>query len=335
MFNRLKQAYMPKTTFPVRAIDKIKCSQCRRCFDTCPIAGYEWGEDNFPKPVGFGGLEQACMGCWSCVAVCPKDAINVDGCYSVHKGRYETQLENRMKYPEPLGTQEKKSYKDIKGELTEVERVIYERRSVRLFKDKPVPDEMIKRVLEAGRFAPSAGNGQPYKFIVIKDKKLIKELEHTSMYLLRFLKFLYLDKKGKRRLWKNLFMTIWSLMKINSADQRPMAAMKKAQDMNEAIYWNSPVVIIICKDIRGISNPDLDAGVCLQNMLLAAHSLKLGTCAIGLAMEPLNYPIVGRKIKNKLGIKHPFEAVTSISIGYPKGIIDGIVKRDSPIVEWF
>lgn len=334
MFKNLKQAYMPKTEFPVRTIDYDKCSQCKRCFDACPTAGYEWGEDDYPKPVGYGGLEQACLACWNCVAVCTKNCISIDGAYNVKDGRYRTILQKHMKYPEPLGRQKDKSYQDFRDELTEVEKVIYERRSNRLFKDKEVSDELINRILEAGRFAPSAGNGQPYKFVVVKDKSLIKELEKSSMRLLKFLKFLYLDKKGKRRLWKNLFMTCWSIMKINSSDQRPMAAFTKAENLGDSIYWDAPVVIFILKDVRGISNPDLDAGVCLQNMMLAAHSLKLGSCAISLPMEPLRYPIFGTKMRKKLGIAYPFSAVTSISIGYPKGKIDKVVKRDMPIVEW-
>jgi nitroreductase len=43
-----------------------------------------------------------------------------------------------------------------------VEQVIMSRRSVRLFKQEPLPDSMIRRILEAGRFAPSAGNMQPW-----------------------------------------------------------------------------------------------------------------------------------------------------------------------------
>jgi nitroreductase len=48
-----------------------------------------------------------------------------------------------------------------------VEKVILERRSIRIFKDKPVPDGLIRRVLEAGRFAPTAGNSQPCEFMVV------------------------------------------------------------------------------------------------------------------------------------------------------------------------
>ena len=47
--------------------------------------------------------------------------------------------------------------------------VIKTRRSVRAYSDKPIPDDVLGRILEAGRLAPSACNFQPWRFIVVKD----------------------------------------------------------------------------------------------------------------------------------------------------------------------
>jgi len=54
--------------------------------------------------------------------------------------------------------------------------VIKTRRSIRTYKTDPVPDDILIRILEAGRLAPSAKNIQPWKFIVIKDEKIRQEL---------------------------------------------------------------------------------------------------------------------------------------------------------------
>lgn len=48
--------------------------------------------------------------------------------------------------------------------------LIRNRRSIRMWKPDPVPDEYIETILEAGRWAMSGANGQPWEFIVIKDK---------------------------------------------------------------------------------------------------------------------------------------------------------------------
>ena len=72
-------------------------------------------------------------------------------------------------------------------EWNPVEKVILERRSIRNFKNKTVPDNLIKRVLEAGRFAPTAGNAQPWKYIVIKDQGLIDEMEQATIKISKLL----------------------------------------------------------------------------------------------------------------------------------------------------
>ncbi len=48
---------------------------------------------------------------------------------------------------------------------------INERQSIRDYRDSPVPEDKLKRVLEAGRMAPSGGNRQEFKFVVVRDKE--------------------------------------------------------------------------------------------------------------------------------------------------------------------
>ncbi|MHA2394916.1 MAG: nitroreductase family protein, partial [Promethearchaeota archaeon] len=56
------------------------------------------------------------------------------------------------------------------------------RRSIRAFQDKEVPENEIQMVLEAGRWAPSASNRQPWKFILIKSKDILKSLARVTGY---------------------------------------------------------------------------------------------------------------------------------------------------------
>ncbi|RLG89285.1 MAG: nitroreductase family protein [Thermoprotei archaeon] len=57
---------------------------------------------------------------------------------------------------------------------------IYGRRSIRLFKGDEVNDEKIIKILDAGRWAPSGGNIQPWRYIVVKDKNIIKLIKMFS-----------------------------------------------------------------------------------------------------------------------------------------------------------
>ncbi len=59
---------------------------------------------------------------------------------------------------------------------------IFKRRSVREYLDKEISDEQINEILHAGMSAPSAGNEQPWHFLVIKDKQKLAELTQLSPY---------------------------------------------------------------------------------------------------------------------------------------------------------
>jgi len=101
-------------------------------------------------------------------------------------------------------------------------------------------------------------------------------------------------------------------------------------DPDYDIFLGATTLIIIPADKRGIGSIDLDTGICGQNMVLAAHSIGLGTCYIGLIDGLMMYP----KFRAQLGITHPFEMVTSMTLGYPKGQIDNIVRREQARIKW-
>ena len=62
----------------------------------------------------------------------------------------------------------------------ELKEAIEKRQSVRSYEDKPVPEEKLRRVLEAARLSPSASNMQPRKFVVVRDRKRREELARAA-----------------------------------------------------------------------------------------------------------------------------------------------------------
>ena len=64
--------------------------------------------------------------------------------------------------------------------MNEVLKTIVGRRTIRRFKPEPVGEEQLGLILEAGRWAPSFSNLQPWKFVVVKDKKLREALDRTA-----------------------------------------------------------------------------------------------------------------------------------------------------------
>jgi nitroreductase len=74
----------------------------------------------------------------------------------------------------------------------------------------------------------------------------------------------------------------------------------------------------------------LDTGICGENMVLAAHAMGLGTCWVSL-VRGINY---APDYLKTLGVEAPFEVITSITVGYPAGRIDGVVAREPARVKW-
>jgi nitroreductase len=239
--------------------------------------------------------------------------------------------------PEPVA--EKKSAKStraelikrVKAEWTEKERVILQRRSVRIYEKEQVPDFMVKRILEAGRYAPSAGNCQPWKFIVLREPEIIDEITQDVIGMCKtFVRMFDYHQAG--RSWLRPLTKVVIRFRHNDLHPVPFGAMKLIAEERLGVWHGAPTVILIFKDVRGVSSPDLDCGIAGQNMVLAAHSMGLGTCWTGFGKLAFQY---SKKWKKRLNIEYPYQWAISLSIGWPKGEPDGMVARPTHPVEWY
>ena len=59
---------------------------------------------------------------------------------------------------------------------------IYTRRSIRKYEDKSIPEELLRTILAAAMSAPSAGNAQPWQFVVITDKRILSQIPKVNSY---------------------------------------------------------------------------------------------------------------------------------------------------------
>jgi nitroreductase len=228
-------------------------------------------------------------------------------------------------------TTEKMEKSDLlRSEFTETEKVILRRRSVRNYKKKQVPEFMIKRILEAGRFAPSAGNCQPWKFIVLREPEIINGITDTVVGICKIFKAM-IDYRITGSFLKRRIANLFIRLKPADLHPTPFGAISLIADGKLGLYHGSPTVILIFKDVRGISNPDLDCGIAGQNMVLAAHSMGLGTCWVGFTKLAFQYT---GKWKKRLNIGYPYKFANSLSIGWPVGEPDGMVERPVHPVEW-
>ena len=197
-----------------------------------------------------------------------------------------------------------------------VEKVIMERRSIRSFRTDPLPDTMIERILEAGRFAPSAGNCQPWRFIVIKSPEILAAMERDASRFVKLLMFFFDYTRGGR-LRRLVTRPIGKLAaRFLSAEFHPVpfSLMSKIGTGETPVFHNAPTLVLMVEDSRGVSCPPMDIGICGQNMVLAAHSLGAGSCWIGLIKLLMYMPWW----KKRFGIKYPYKLNVCIALGWQK-----------------
>ncbi|MBU1672598.1 MAG: nitroreductase family protein [Actinobacteria bacterium] len=212
-----------------------------------------------------------------------------------------------------------------------VEKVILERRSVRRYQDRQVPEKLVRRVCEAGRFAPTAGNCQAFKFVVIRDPALIDEIERFVGRLCRITSFL-LDWRSSplgRAAW--LLAQATARIVPNWLHPVPFGAVSLIAQGKLKVFHGAPTIVLVLIDKRGVGYPEKDAYICAQNIILAAHSLGLGTCWVGFA-EMLKYSPAWRR---RLGLRWPLGIGMGIALGYPQGQPDGMVARELHEIDWF
>jgi nitroreductase/NAD-dependent dihydropyrimidine dehydrogenase PreA subunit len=298
-------------------VDPDKCTSCGLCIQNCPFRCWEMGKDEIPRlKSGY-----ACFSCFNCMVACPVDAISIIQTYKVEGGYWDTGFPP-VKMPQDL--------KDTEGNLakwTEVEWLILNRRSVRNFKEAPVPESLIRRVLEAGRFAPSAGNHQPWKFTVVTDNKFIAELEEVAYNVNAELYNLYIKDDTVMK----AFAMVGGTLPAPVFDYRVMiGGFRAVVGKDLPIFFSAPCVIFLGAH-ENLNGPELQIGICGQSMNLAAMALGLGCCWSNFGRDVRLFP----GMKERLGFGEGWNIITAMCLGYPKFKQEGMVPRMFRPVTWF
>ncbi len=205
----------------------------------------------------------------------------------------------------------------------QVEEAFLKRRSVRKYKRKQVPEHYVKRILEVGRYSASQGNCQPWKFIVVRDRDMINEMEAFVQDTLAMMPSA---------------PPVEGVNEEPSEQQGPAPHPIPIKLIGEAppgqgikVFHGAPTVIFPLMDSRGIGHPEIDLGIVGTNMIMTAYSLGLGTCWVGFA-EILNFS----DWPQKLGIEEPYKLVEAITIGFEAGDAQhNFVRRETHRSTWF
>lgn len=146
------------------------------------------------------------------------------------------------------------------------------RRSIRKYKNDPVPKETLDKIIEAGLYAPSGMGRQSTIIISVTNKEVRDRLSKLNA-------------------------------KIMGSDSDP--------------FYGAPAVLIVLAD-KNCPTGIYDGSLVMQNLMLAAHELGLGSCWIHRAKEEFELP-EGKEILKSLGIKGEYEGIGHCIVGYTDG----------------
>ena len=132
---------------------------------------------------------------------------------------------------------------------------ILTRRSTRKFGNKIPDKEMIQKVVNAGRYAPSGANSQTSHFIVITNKEVLKEIAELDQ-----------GEFAKMEISEDMYVSL----------KGSINASKKG---DYVFHYNAPVLIVIANK-KGYGNAIADSSCALENMMIAANAFDLGSCWI-------------------------------------------------------
>lgn len=154
---------------------------------------------------------------------------------------------------------------------------IIARRSVKKYEDKEVPMELVEIVAKAGTYAPSGMNKQAAKIIAVTNKELRDKLSRIN-----------LDIMGRG-------------LATSSGHSDP--------------FYGAPVVLVVLAR-KDVGTRIHDGALVMENMMVAAQSLGLGSCWIHRAKETFETE-EGKQILRSLGIPDEYEGIGNCILGYP------------------
>ena len=249
-------------------IYKERCNRDHICINECPAAVFTVGEDGFP--VSDPESESRCISCGHCAAVCPKAALEWSGYDPLQLAPVES-----------FGSDPARVLAALKS-----------RRTVRKFSPEPIPPEMISQILNTSRYAPSASNIRPVKWLHLHGRQTLE--------------------------------TVAGLTADAIADLPRYGAFTKMwrQGVDLITRGASSCVITYTEKSAGWNRED--SAIAITYAEISAHALGLGTCWGGIIMRAAQ---MNPEIQRFLGLQE-HETVTGVLfLGFPEVIFYRLPPR--------
>jgi len=286
-------------------INQEICTQCKLCIQVCPCNILGTDEDG--KTQFLQDRVQVCFACGQCMAVCKSGAALVEG---LEYGKELMDLEEN--------TVDYSSFMNF----------LSHRRSYRNFKDKPVPDEILQKIVDAINYAPFGSHPEKMHITVVNSRKVIESsLPHIEKFLKsipgwvdsRFFSFMIKKKKGKET---------FNTLKTHLA---PIARIGNYNlEYGDRISRGAPALMIFHAEQHAEEHTN-NSLIYATMAMLAAQSCGMGSSMIGIIPAAINKV---KEVREIFKIPENHDAVMSVIVGYPKIKYRKSVARNRYTLNW-
>jgi nitroreductase/NAD-dependent dihydropyrimidine dehydrogenase PreA subunit len=267
-------------------VDQQTCKQDGICAAVCPIGIIDFQKGGYPSPTDEA--EELCVRCGHCVAACPTGSLSHREIPVAQCPPVQNNLELSAEH---------------------CEHFLRSRRSIRVYKDQPVPRADLARLIEVARYAPSGHNSQCAEWLVLDNKDELQRLAGIVADWMR---------------WMLANMTQLALsMHMDKTLQR-------WEDGRDVILRDAPVVIITHAQENNRLAPST-CTIALTYLELAATSMGFGCCWAGyFNAAATTFP----SMKTALALPLGHQCFGAMMVGYPKFSYHRLPLRRSPLITW-
>ncbi len=269
------------------SIAEDKCKRDGICAAACPMGLLEMKtEESFPTPiVGAGEL---CITCGHCVAVCPHGALSLKAMKSEDCPPFRKEL-----IPGP----------------EQIEHFLRFRRSIRRYRDKRVNRDLLERLIDIARFAPSGHNLQPVHWLVFETQV---EIDKITGIVIDWMRMMIANQPEMAALFHmDLVVGAW----------------ERGEDR---VLRGAPALIVAHGD-PAVSTAPTSCVIALTYLELAATSLGLGACWAGYFNAAATFfpPMM-----EALGLPAGHQSFGAMMVGHPQYSYHRLPLRNAAKVTW-
>jgi nitroreductase/NAD-dependent dihydropyrimidine dehydrogenase PreA subunit len=275
-------------------IDLGLCNGCTLCVTACPADIFTMVGD---KALATGRTDR-CIHCDHCAAICPTGAVTV--------ANVSDDAVALATLPTPTSQPEVPS-------PAALVRLMRERRSCRMYRDKPVDRAVLEDLVRIGITAPSGTNCQLWTFTILPTRQAMQRFAELAVRFFRQLNLV--ARLPPARLASRILAKDALGQYYRENYERVREALDDWERTGRDLLFHGAQAAIFIGARPGGTTPREDALLAAQNIVLAAEAMGLGTCLIGFAVEALAHD---PRIKREIGIPPDERVYAVIAMGHPK-----------------